>query len=80
MIDTKNQDRLCVSTAENAGPYIMLPVSQLSEVQALLDSNNVGYCLDTFAISLDGKPEVIVINLDRATDAASVQRLLDSVR
>ncbi len=80
MIDTKSQGRLCVSTDGNAGPYIMVPVEQLSEVRSLLDSNQVGYWVDAQAISLDGKPPITVINLGRAGDAASVQRLLDSVR
>ncbi len=80
MIDTKTRRRLSVSTDGNAGPYIMVPVDQLSEVRSLLDSNNVGYWVDDEAISLDGKPETTVINLGRGVDAAKVQCLLDSVR
>ena len=62
-----------------AGPYIMVPVSQLDEVRQLLDSRRIGYWVEENAISLDGAPYVTVINLGRAGDAAAVQAVLDSV-
>ena len=56
----------------------MVPVDQLREIRSLLDANSVGYWVDEQAISLDGNPEMAVINLGRGGDAASVQRLVDS--
>jgi len=79
MIRTRTSERLSVSTDGNAGPYIMLPVDQLDEIRSLLEANDVRYWVDEQAISLDGNPEIAVINLSRGTDPHQVQRLLDSV-
>jgi hypothetical protein len=79
MVDTRTRERLRVSTDGNAGPYIMVPVDQLDETRSLLDASNVGYWVDEQAISLDGKPEITVINLGRGGDVARIQRLLDSM-
>jgi hypothetical protein len=57
----------------------MVPVDRLGEVRALLDSNKVSYWVDEEAISLDGNPEFVVINLGREGDAARVQQLLDDI-
>jgi hypothetical protein len=79
MIDTTTHKPLNVSTDGDAGPYIMVPVAQLDEVRALLNSKRVPYWVDEEAISLDGKPEVAVINLGRGSNPAMVQSLLDSI-
>jgi hypothetical protein len=77
--DPTTQKRLYVSTDGTAGPYIMVPVSQLDEVRRLLDSRHIGYWVEEDVISFNGAPEVGVINLGRGTDAAAVQAILDSV-
>lgn len=79
MIDTTTRQPLYVSTDGDAGPYIMLPVAQLENVQAVLDTHKVPYWVDEEAISLDGKPEVAVINLGKVSTPAKVQRLLDGI-
>ena len=79
MIDTATRMPLSVSTDGDAGPYIMVPVGQLDKVILLLDANNVSYWVDEEAISLDGKPEVAVINLGHGSNPATVQSLLDSI-
>lgn len=79
MIDTTTCQPLYVSTDGDAGPYIMVPVAQLDKVRALLDANKVAYWVDEEAISLDGKPEVAVINLGHGSNPATVQSLLDSI-
>lgn len=80
MTDTKTKKVLRVSTDGTAGPYIMVPVSQLEEVRRLLEVRGVRYWVEENAISLDGAPEVAVINLGRGGDADAVQAVLDSVR
>lgn len=47
-------------------------------VISVLDANQVSYSLDEEALSIDGKPEVIYLQFGPRTDAAKVQRLLDS--
>lgn len=79
MIDTTTHKRLSVSTDGGAGPYITVPVAQLENVKALLDANKCSYWVDEEVISLDGKPEVAVINLGRRSDPAKIQHLLDSI-
>ena len=78
MTDAATNQRLRVSTDGTAGPYIMLPVSQLDDVRKLLDSRGISYWVGENAISLNGAPEIAVINLGRAGDALGVQTLLDS--
>ena len=79
MIDTTTDKPLCVSTDGDAGPYIMVLVAQLETVKALLNANRVPHWVDEEAISLDGKPEVAVVNLGHGSDAKRVQELLDSI-
>jgi hypothetical protein len=80
MTDVTTKKPLYVSTDGTSGPYVMVPVSQLDEVRRLFDSRGIGYWVEEEAISLDGTPEVAVINLGRGADAAAVQTVLDSVR
>lgn len=79
MTDATTKKPLRVSTEGTAGPYIRVPLSQLEEVQHLLDSRRIGYWVEENAISLDGAPYVTVINLGRAGNAAAVQAVLDSI-
>lgn len=79
MIDTTSRQPLYVSTDGDAAPYIMVPVVQLDKVTALLAASNISYWVDEEAISLDGKPEVAVINLRHGSNPARVQSLLDSI-
>ena len=78
MIDVSTEKPLHVSTDGDAGPYIMVPVKQIDDVRTLLDANNIPYWVDEDAISLDGKPEVTVVNLGHGADAATVQKILDN--
>ena len=79
MIDTITHKPLYVSTDGDGGPYIMVPVAQLEKVRGLLDADKVPYWVDEEAISLDGKPEVAVVNLGHRSDPGKIQRLLDSI-
>jgi hypothetical protein len=79
MIDVTTKRPLKVSKDGDAGPYVMVPVALLAKVQALLDAKRIRYWVDEEAISVDGKPEVTVINLSHQTDPDEVQRILDSV-
>ena len=80
MLDSTTHERIIVFTEGNAGPYIMVPLDQLEAVKAMLHDNQVPFWVDADAISLDGKPEVTVVNLGRGANAAQVQRLLDTAK
>jgi hypothetical protein len=78
MTDVVSKKPLRVSTDGTAGPYIMVPVVQLDDIKRLLERNHVRFSVDENAISLNGAPEVAVVNLGRSADASSIQRILDS--
>jgi hypothetical protein len=80
MTDAITQKPLRVSTVSTAGPYIILPFSQLDEFRRLLDSRRIGYRVDENAFSLNGAPETVLVFLGRDGDAVGVQAILDSVR
>jgi hypothetical protein len=70
---------LRVSTDGGAGPYIMVPASQLDQVMALLKADKISFWVDEEVISLDGQPEIAVVNLGHGNDPVAIQRLLDSI-
>ena len=64
MIDTTTQKPLQVWADSGAMPYMIVPVEQLDRVTALLDANKISYWVDEEALSTDGGPEVIFINIE----------------
>ncbi|HVA47775.1 MAG TPA: hypothetical protein VNH11_15510 [Pirellulales bacterium] len=79
MIDAVTQKRLCVSTEGAFAPFVVVPLNQLDTVLAALDANKLSYRLDDEVMSVDGKPEVAFVNLERGSDPVSVQRILDNI-
>jgi hypothetical protein len=79
MKDVATKKSLYVSSDGAAGPYIMVPVCRLDDLRQLLDRHRVPYAVDEDAISLNGAPELAIVNLGRGGDAKGVQKLLDSV-
>lgn len=77
MIDTTSGDRLVVSDAGDAEPYIIVPVTQLDDVSRLLDANKIVHTVDEAAVSLNDSPFYSVINLTRGANIESIQRILD---
>jgi hypothetical protein len=77
MTDKKTEDRLRVKSDVVAGPFLMLPLSELARVRERLDRHAIWYWVDSTAISLDGKPAKVVINFGRAGDASQIQAALD---
>jgi hypothetical protein len=79
MIDVRYNKPLHVSMEYPPRPYIRLPFSQLNKVRQLLDNHQINYWVREYTISLDSGPEEIIIYLNRGTDVATVQAILDSV-
>lgn len=77
MTSAITQRPLCV-TESTVGPYLILPLSQLEEVQRLFDAKGIRYRVGEHAVSWNGAPETIDINFGRGVDAAAVQAILDS--
>jgi hypothetical protein len=70
---------LYVANDGTAGPYIMVPLSQLSDLRDLLEKHRVRYFVEEDAISLDGAPEIAIVDLGHGADAAAIQAILDTV-
>jgi hypothetical protein len=77
MIDERTRDYLRAASDGVAGPYLMVPLTELARVRERLDRDAVRYWVDSHAIALDGNPAVVVINFGRAGDASRIQALLD---
>jgi hypothetical protein len=77
MLDQTTQKPFRVKSDEVAGPFLSLPLAQLEGVREILDRHAIRYWVDSFAVSLDGKPPKIVINFGRMGDAARIQAALD---
>ena len=80
MIDVTTRKPLYVSTDGTAGPYIIVPESQLDRLGKLLDQHNIHHYIEENIISIDGKPEIAVVNLGRGADGSAVQAILDRAR
>ena len=78
MTNVVSQKPLRVLTALDAGPYMIVPVSQLAQVRRLLDDREIRYSVDESSISIDGKPAVVFIDMRRDVNASEVQALLDA--
>ena len=79
MKDTMTKQPLHVSTDGGAGPYIMVPDAQVDELCRVLSRHDVRYSVDELVISMNGEPEVAILDLGREGDAMAVQKILDSV-
>ncbi len=77
MIDSRTQEAIRVTTALNAGPYIVAPLDQLPQIREKLDRHPVLYWVDSDAITIDNEPYVIYINFGRTEDAKKIQAILD---
>ncbi len=79
MTDPVTKRRVQVYPAPEVGPWFIVRVSMIPEVQALLDKNKIRYELDDLIFTIDAKPPTRKINLARGTDPDVVQQLLDNV-
>ena len=73
MNDVTTRQPLYVSIDGSARPYIMVLVSQLDAVRQLLDQHRIPHSVDDDVISLNGEPEVAVIDLGRGGDAKEAE-------
>jgi hypothetical protein len=80
MIDSTTSKPLHVSTGGDAGPYMVLPFSQLASVCELLDRHKIEYSVAEEIISMNDEPETAFINFGRNVVGTAVQAILDGVR
>ena len=68
---------LVVSTDGTAGPYIIVTADQLGPVLQTLRDQSIPLHVDDEAVMLDGRPALMVIDLDNDSDVGRVQAILD---
>jgi hypothetical protein len=56
----------------------MLPLDQVADIEGILRGGNIPFWVDSDAISVDGEPAIIVVNLRSEADVNRVQQLLDA--
>ena len=79
VLDVLTEQPLNVSTDGTAGPYIIVPLSQLDQLKQLLKQNGVAFSVEKTGISLNGKPVDVVVNLELGANIEAIQRILDSI-
>jgi hypothetical protein len=78
MTDTMTGKPLRVLDHGSAGPYMIVPDSQLERICGLLDDHKITYEVDDLRISMNGQPEVVFIEFGRKSDAGMIQAILDA--
>jgi len=68
-----------VSTDQETGPTLIVPLSQLDDFRRLLDANHIAYEVDDDIYSFNDEPELVFVNIQEGTSAEPIQRLLDSM-
>jgi hypothetical protein len=77
MTDMNTGRRVEVRTTPATWPHLMLPLPQLPALKQLLGRHGVAYEVGGHAVSLDGKPAVVVVDMPAAARLC-VQALLDA--
>ncbi len=77
MINSITNEPIRVSKYPEAWPYIRVPLDQLDQLKKLLDHAGCRYFVNVYAVSTDGEPYTIVVDLEHRADVAGIQRVLD---
>jgi hypothetical protein len=78
MIDVELQTRLIVHNEGTAGPYLMVPVQQLPQVEQVLRGADIPFHTSRDAVQLDGHDAIAVVDFGRFADAEAIQVILDA--
>ncbi len=78
MIDQETATPMQVSIDGTAGPYLIVPLAQLPQVQGVLDQHRISYSVAEDAIELDGKPVIAIVNFGLQANARILQEILDA--
>lgn len=80
MIEAIDGKPLRVLKYGTTAPFISTPVSRLEELCSLLTNHQIQHTIEANFISLNGGPEMAVVDLDEAADVAEIQAILDSIQ
>ncbi len=79
MTDATTNQPLKVIPLPSGGAYLDIPAALIPAAEELFRANAVTYWTDELYVSVDGEPDMGVINFGRRENPADVQRLLDSL-
>ena len=77
MNDVELNTKLTVRAEGDAGPYLLVPIQQLQEVEAVLRAAGVRFSTSRDAIQMDGHDAIALLDFGRQADAMRIQALLD---
>jgi hypothetical protein len=77
MMDRTKGTPLRVSKDDRAGPYLIVPAQQVSEVRAVLDRAGIAYWVDNISVSMDSGPALTVVNFKKGANPVTIQTVLD---
>jgi len=78
VVDTQTHRPVRIAIDGLAGPYITVSEKQLGGVRSVLQSHGVKHWVDHYAVSVDGRPALMVIYLEKQSDVQLIQAFLDS--
>jgi hypothetical protein len=78
MIDIETRRPLKLNREGDGGPYLMVPLDQLSTVRRVLRENGIAHSISEDAIQLDSKPAIAIVNFGRGADVNRIQDALDA--
>lgn len=78
MIDVETHSSLEVRTEGDAGPFLMVPLTQLAELTEVLKRNGIAHSIAPDAISWDDEPFIAIVNFGNNIDPKHLQGVLDS--
>jgi hypothetical protein len=58
---------------------MFVPLTLLDRVRTILQANQVSFWVEHHAVSVDGMPAVVVVNLHQKSDPLKVQELMDGI-
>ncbi len=77
MVDTFTHRPVRISNQGLSGPYITISEGQLGRVRSVLLTHGIDHWADHLAVSVDGGPAMVVVNLAKRSDVQHIQALLD---
>jgi hypothetical protein len=78
MIDIELHTPLLIRTEGNAGPYLLVPIQQIENVEAVLRAARIAFSISRDAVQLNGHDAIALVDFGRRADAAAIQAVLDA--
>ena len=78
MTDIELKKPLAVRNEGKAGPYLLVSIEQIEEVESVLSGAKIPYLLSREAVEFEGHHAIAMIDFGRRADPSTIQAALDS--